>query len=494
MEASSGVQNLEESWRMVLSQLQLDLSSIAFKTWFSGSKLAKLEEGVATITFNKAYKADYVESHYRNIVKRAMSKALGNTDLEPLFDSGTETGGDDYDYTDPIFSSVANNNTSSEVSEAGNMEQQARYQPQTTVNTGTKPVDNFEELVHRAGLNSRYKFENFIVGGSTQLAHAAALAVADAPGFAYNPLFIYGGVGLGKTHLLQAIGVEILRKKPSMNVLYVPGETFLHELITAIRTAKNLEFREKYRSIDVLIIDDIQIISDKEKTQDELFHTYNVLYQSNKQIVFAADRPPSEIQNLTDRLRSRFEGGMVADIKSPDFETRLAILQKKAQDKNLFLPDYILRVIANLEIDNVRELEGSLVKIGTHFYLNNKTLTDEEIHRILKKDIESKRKSIKPKDILAEVSKVFGVSTADLKGKRRTANLAMARQVVMYLLRTELAMTLEDCAHEVKRKDHTTVLHAVDKIEDNMNADKAFAEKIGEVRKSLNKAKNQLQN
>lgn len=486
MEENATYKNLDEAWRMVLSQLQLDLSTIAFKTWFLGSKMIKLDSNVATITFNKAYKADYVENHYRNIVKRAISKSLGKDEIEPLFDSSIENSSRDQDYTEPIFSSFSG------ASEADvEMAMKEPRGSQSSIATGTidQSSDNIDDLARKSGLNVRYKFENFIVGGGTQLAHAAALAVADSPGFAYNPLFIYGGVGLGKTHLLQAIGVEILRKKPSMKVLYTPGETFLNEMVDSIRQNKNLEFREKYRNIDVLIIDDIQVISDKDKTQEELFNTYNVLYQSNKQIIFAADRPPREIQNLTDRLRSRFEGGMVADIKMPDFETRIAILQKKAQDKNLFLPDYILRLIAGLENDSVRELEGALTKIGSLFYLNNRTLTEEEVRKLLQKDIDSKRKSIKPKDILAETSKVFGVSVADLKGKRRTANLAMARQVVMFLLRNELGMTLEECAHEVRRKDHTTVLHAVGKVEDLINSDETFSEKVSSIKRVLIKTK-----
>jgi chromosomal replication initiator protein len=283
---------------------------------------------------------------------------------------------------------------------------------------------------------------------------------------------------------MQAIGNEILKKDPTKKVKYISIEQFLNEMVEAIRTKKNEDFRNKYRAVDLLIIDDVQFVETWESTQEELFHTFNTLYQANKQIILASDRPPKEIRNITDRLRSRFEGGMVADMQSPDYETRVAILRQALSDKNYTIPDEYVELIAkNLE-SNIRELEGALTKVVSLFKLGVEP-TQEDVARLLQIDLETKRKRMTPKKIIDTVSEVFDVKPSEIKGKRRTAYIAQSRQVVMYILRTELEIPLEKVAQEVNRKDHTTVMHACEKIENLMEENPRIAKKIDNCIKIL---------
>jgi chromosomal replication initiator protein len=283
---------------------------------------------------------------------------------------------------------------------------------------------------------------------------------------------------------MQAIGNEILKRDPNKKVKYISIEQFLNEMVEAIRTKKNEDFRNKYRAVDLLIIDDVQFVETWESTQEELFHTFNTLYQANKQIILASDRPPKEIRNITDRLRSRFEGGMVADMQSPDYETRVAILRQALSEKNYTIPDEYIELIAkNLE-SNIRELEGALTKVVSLFKLGVEP-TQEDVAKILQIDLETKRKRMTPKKIIDTVSEVFDVKPSEIKGKRRTAYIAQSRQIVMYILRTELEIPLEKVAQEVNRKDHTTVIHACDKIENLMEENPRIAKKIDKCVKIL---------
>jgi chromosomal replication initiator protein len=284
---------------------------------------------------------------------------------------------------------------------------------------------------------------------------------------------------------MQAIGNEVINRDPSKKVVYVSIEQFLNEMIESIRTKKNEEFRNKYRMVDLLIIDDVQFVETYPKTQEELFHTFNTLYQSNKQIILASDRPPREIKNITDRLRSRFEGGMVADIQAPDYETRMAILQQVLNEMKANVPAEYLELIAKNVENNVRELEGSLTKVVTLVKFGVNPSMDE-VAKLLQIDLESKRKKITPTKVIKAVSEIFGVTTADIKSSKRPSYIALSRQAVMYILRNELELPLEKVAHEVNRKDHTTVLHACKKIEELMIEDPRFNEKMDKVMKSLN--------
>jgi chromosomal replication initiator protein len=452
-----------EIWKIALEQIKLQVSPQNYSAWFKKTDLSKIENGIATITCQSNYARDWLDTNHHQLIKNIVQK-ITKSDVELVFKVGS---------------------SSSSSQKEGSSNNSDRYD-HLTLNPEEAPLFNvkynhqnlLEDAQQKASLNPSYLFENFVVGPSNRLAHAAAEAVAENPGKAYNPLFLYGGVGLGKTHLIHAIGNRVLNRDPNRKILYCPSETFLNEMVEAIRTDKNIEFRQEYRELDVLIIDDIQFISNWEMAQTELFHTFNTLYQSNKQILFASDRPPQEIEDLTDRLRSRFQGGMVADISEPDYELRMAIIQQKARRKGIELPDNILNFIAKSFDQNIRELEGALVRIATHVKIGREIPTQEEIAKILEIDAESKRKRVSPRELVKKVCNSFNISVRDVRGRRRTAEIVVPRQVCMYLLRKELEMPLEKVAHELNRKDHTTVLHAIDRVEEKMDEDADFEEQV----------------
>ncbi len=311
----------------------------------------------------------------------------------------------------------------------------------------------------------KYTFETFVVGDSNRFAHAAALAVAEAPATSYNPLFLYGGVGLGKTHLMHAIGNSILKKNHSSKVLYVTSETFTNQLINAIKDNTNQEFRTKYRNVDVLLIDDVQFIAGKEKIQEEFFHTFNTLHENGKQIIISSDRPPKEIKLLEDRLKSRFEWGLIADISNPDYETRLAILRKKAQFDNIVIDDMILSNIATKIDSNIRELEGVLNKMIAKASLTHSPLTMEMAERAINDIVAQKEKIVSPEYIQEVVAKYFNINPKDLKSSKRSNDLAYPRQIAMYLCRDIAQMQLAKIGESFGKRDHTTVMHACRKIE-----------------------------
>ena len=331
------------------------------------------------------------------------------------------------------------------------------------------------------GLDSRYTFETFVVGSSNQFAQAACLAIAEQPSEAYNPLFIYGGVGLGKTHLLHAIGHEVNRAHAHLRVEYLSTEKFTNELIGAIRYDKTSDFRHRYRTIDLLLIDDIQFISGKERTQEELFHTFNDLYESRRQIVISSDRPPKEIPDIEERLRSRFEWGLIADIQPPDFETRVAILKKKAELDRLPLPDEIAFFIANKVKSNIRELEGSLVRIRAFCNLSGRELTLDLVHEVLSSIWGNEERLITIEEIQRRVGEVFGTKPQDLRAKTRTKAVAFPRQVAMYIARQLRSDSFADIGRAFGGKDHTTVLHAVNKIEALLQDDPKFRKTLDHI-------------
>ena len=315
-------------------------------------------------------------------------------------------------------------------------------------------------------LNPKYTFSTFVVGNNNRFAHAAALAVAEAPASSYNPLFIYGGVGLGKTHLMQAIGNEILRNNKNSKILYVTSEAFTNELINAIKDNTNDQFRNKYRGIDILLIDDIQFIAGKERIQEEFFHTFNTLYESGKQVILSSDKPPKDIPLLEDRLKSRFEWGIIADISNPDYETRLAILRKKAQIDNIIIDDEILSAIATRIDSNIRELEGTLNKlIATASLTSNRQITMEMAEKAINDIVSQQEKVISATYIQETVGKYFNVNPKDLKGSKRSNDITFPRQIAMYLCRNVANMSLPQIGKDFGKRDHTTVMHACNKIE-----------------------------
>ncbi len=451
--------NTEEVWKIALEQIQLYVSPQNFSAWFRNTSLAKVQNGLATICCPSNFSREWLDSNHHHLVQKVM-RNITKTDLEIIFTVSNPTAEEESNISDRY----ENLSLSPDEAPIFNVE----YTQQSAL----------EDAQRKANINPTYTFDSYVIGPSNKVAHAAAEAVADNPGRAYNPLFIYGGVGLGKTHMVQAIANRILKKDSSKKVLYCPSETFLNEMVEAIRTDKNIEFRQNYRKLDLLIIDDIQFISEWERSQTELFHTFNTLYESGKQLVFASDRPPGDIENLTDRLRSRFQGGMVADICMPDYEMRLAIIKQKAEDKGILLPDSLLYFIAKSFDNNIRELEGALMRLGTHAKISGITPSVDDAAKILEIDQESKRKKVDPRDIILEVCKAFGVSIRDVRGNRRTADLVEPRQVCMYLLRKELGIPLEQVAKELNRNDHTTVLHAIERVEKRMEQDGEFKGKV----------------
>ena len=335
-------------------------------------------------------------------------------------------------------------------------------------------------------LNPKYVFETFVTGNSNRFAHAAALAVAEAPAKVYNPFFMYGGVGLGKTHLMHAIGHRILEKNPNLRVLYISSEKFTNELINSIRDGNPESFRQKYRNIDVLLVDDIQFLSKKEHTQEEFFHTFNTLHNANKQIIISSDRPPREIQTLEDRLRSRFEWGLITDIQAPDLETRIAILRKKALLENLTVPNDVMLFIASRIDNNIRELEGALIRVMAYASLTNQVVTNELVSEALK-DVfpHGKTKEITLELIQEIVSSYFKIKMEDLLAKKRTRNLAFPRQIAMYLSRELTDTSLPRIGELFGGRDHTTVIHAHDKIARERNEDNKLNNTIKELIKRI---------
>lgn len=333
-----------------------------------------------------------------------------------------------------------------------------------------------------AKLNPKYVFDTFVVGASNRFAHAASLAVAETPAQAYNPLFLYGGVGLGKTHLMHAIGHFVLMQNPNANIAYVSTETFTNEFINCLRDNKTLEFQSKYRSVDVLLIDDIQFLAGKERTQEEFYHTFNAIHEANKQIVISSDRPPKEIPTLEDRLRSRFEWGLICDIQPPDLETRIAILRKKAQTESLTVDDDVLAYIATRIETNIRELEGALTRIVAHAAIHNTAMSLSQAEEALKDILPaSKPRQVTIDLIQLAVAQHYSVAVEDFKLRKRTRSIAFPRQVAMYLARELTDLSLPKIGEEFGGRDHTTVIHACDKIAADMQHDQALATTIQQL-------------
>lgn len=446
-------------WRSAKENLKLMIGASEFRNVFSACYIENVSNGVVQLSCDADSKREKILRDYNYVLKEAFKKASGfNLNLEVnLRENALMKGKPKYEYHDPS----------------------GKSQTVDLFSASRDAQNQKEDALRKAQLNPKYVFSNFIVGSNNRLADAVAEAVVDNLGEAYNPVFFYGNTGVGKTHLMQAIGNEVINKDANKKVVYISIEQFLNEMVEAIRTKRNEDFRNKYRAVDLLIIDDVQFVETYPRTQEELFHTFNTLYQANKQIILASDRPPKEIKNITDRLRSRFEGGMVADIQAPDYETRLAILEQHIVERglNIEIPREYLELIAKNIENNIRELEGALTKVISLFKLGMNP-TPEDIGKLLQIDLESKRKKISPAKVMKCVSEVFDVKLTDIKGNRRTAYVAQCRQIVMYILRNELAMPLERVAKEVNRKDHTTVLHACEKIKRLKEKDSRFNEKL----------------
>jgi chromosomal replication initiator protein len=439
--------NAEHAWQAVLGQLQLEMSKAAFDTWVSSAEFLGYDEGtkIFEIGVKNAYARDWLDDRLSATIARLLTGMMGNTVTTEF--------------------KVWNANHS---------------KPEALASTPA--VTAGPDANESPTINGRYRFDNFVVGADNRLAHAACMAVAESPARAYNPLFLYGGVGLGKTHLLHAIGNAC--QPNGLHVLYVSSEEFTNDLINAIRTHTTPAFREKYRQVDVLLIDDIQFIAGKESTQEEFFHTFNTLHGQNKQLVISSDRSPKSMSTLEERLRSRFEWGLTADIQPPDVETRQAILRAKAERAGRDVPADILEMIARKVQSNIRELEGALNRVLAFSDLSGIPLTLELAQQALA-DFFPQGVDLKPKDVLEIVSQAFGISNERLLGRERTREVALPRQVAMYLLREEGGVSLPQIGEFVGGRDHTTVIYACEKVTDMMETDDRFRRQILRIREQL---------
>lgn len=442
------VSNLDNIWKDVLKVIKVELTEVSYNTWLKTIIPISMNNRKIVLAAPNDFTKGILEGRYLNLIKNAIKEVTKEEFVIQFIIPGDEQA--------------------------------------TNHNQNNVVVAETQENNQRSQLNPKYTFDTFVIGNSNRFAHAASLAVAEAPAQAYNPLFIYGGVGLGKTHLMHAIGHYILSQNPNSKVVYVSSEKFTNELINSIREYRNEEFRNKYRNIDVLLVDDIQFIAGKEGTQEEFFHTFNALHENNKQIIISSDRPPKEIPTLEDRLRSRFEWGLITDIQAPDLETRIAILRKKANIENIIVPDDVMLYIANNIKSNIRELEGALIRVVAYSSLTNRDITEELAQEALK-DILSNSKPVEiTVDLIKEViSKNFKIKLEDFQSKKRTRAIAFPRQIAMYLTRELTDLSLPKIGDEFGGRDHTTVIHACDKINGDMKDDEDLKRKIDDIITSL---------
>lgn len=443
--------NFEELWNEVLEIVKEDTNQVSFNTWFKPLKIVAYKNNTIYLETADEFLKNTLKKRHYNFLKNAFNYVL-KKDTELIF----TVPGENID-KEELKKNAAG--SSGEDSDA--------------INNGRK-------------LNPKYKFDNFIIGNSNRFAHAASLAVAEAPSTAYNPLFLYGGVGLGKTHLMHAIGHYILDSNPDAYVLYVTSEKFTNDLINSIKDGTNEEFRNTYRRADVLLVDDIQFIAGKESTQEEFFHTFNALHEANKQIIVSSDNPPSEIPTLEDRLRSRFEWGLIADIQPPDYETRIAILRKKAEAENYNVPDDVITYIAQNIQSNIRKLEGALIRIYAYASLTNKKEVNLELAQEALKHLISNNKKITLNDIKEVVANYYNISMDDLVSKKKTKNIAYPRQIAMYIARKLTDYSLPKLGDEFGGRDHSTVLHACNKVEEDMENSQEIKKNVDDLISMLN--------
>ncbi len=454
-------------WQSVLGQLQMEMPKAAFDTWVRDTQVVGLEDDTLVVGVQNAYARDWLESRLRSTVRRKLVGLMARpVDVRFVVWSG-QLGSDNGVH--------GNGHGAVSTAEMDSQPTRASGAPVVASVYNHAPAQDFS-------LNPRYTFDNFVVGSNNRLAHAASLAVAENPARAYNPLFLYGGVGLGKTHLLHAIGNACVAQ--GLVVRYVSSEEFTNDLINAIRTHNTEAFREKYRKVDVLLIDDIQFIAGKESTQEEFFHTFNTLHGQNKQIVITSDRPPKALVTLEERLRSRFEWGLTADIQPPDFETRVAILRFKAEQAGREVPNEILETIARYMQSNIRELEGALTRVLAYADLRGMPLTIELVEAALA-DMLPRRQAIEPEQIINLVAEAFGISVERLRSKSRSHKVALPRQVAMYLLREDAKLSLPQIGELLGGRDHTTVKYGYEKIADQIESDERLRRQVLALRERL---------
>ena len=445
--------DIKENWDLIKETLktEYDLSEISYNTWVKPLRFHSVDHDVVTIMIpsDQAHALKYISSKYKSYFQVTVSEMFNHTyDIEFILEK---------DADDEMMSAPGN-------------------------------VYNIN--YENANLNSKYRFDTFVVGGNNKFAHSASLAVAESPGVAYNPLYLYGGAGLGKTHLIHSIGHFILEHNPDMKVLYVTSEQFTNEVIESIRSgnaSKMTKLREKYRTVDVLLIDDVQFIIGKESTQEEFFHTFNVLHSAGKQIILSSDKPPKEMETLEERFRSRFEWGLIADIQPPDYETRMAILKKNAENYNKEINEEIFQYIATNIKSNIRELEGAFNKVIAYSKLNKVEINLSSVQEALKDIISpNEKKQITSGLIVEVVAEHFGITPEDIMSKRRNTEYVLPRQICMYLCRKYTDDSLQSIGKAVGKKDHTTVIHGIEKITEDIEKNDELKGKIDIIIKKLN--------
>ena len=432
-------------WQNVLEYVRQSITEVEYHTWFEkiqplGVVNGSLELGVPTSFFK-----GWIEDHYAELLSEALTRLGAQT---PRFELRVIPG---KPVQEDIFSA----------------------------STPSKPQES------RARLNPKYIFENFVVGQNNNLAHAAAVAVAESPGNAYNPLFIYGGVGLGKTHLMHAVGHSVAQRFPDKKIEYVSTETFTNELINAIREDRMTEFRDRYRSVDLLLVDDIQFIAGKERTQEEFFHTFNALYEARKQIILSSDRPPKDILTLEARLRSRFEWGLITDIQPPDLETRVAILKMNSEYRNMRVPEEVLEYIAKQITSNIRELEGALMRVIAYASLNGVQLSKAIATKALSDVFSASEAGLTPEEILKAVAEHYNLKLEEIRGAGRRKEVVIPRQVAMYLIREMTHASLPEIGQFFDGRDHTTVLYAIQKIQESLDTDSGLQQAVKSIKEKL---------
>jgi chromosomal replication initiator protein len=441
----------KQVWRAALGELQVSLSPANFETWLRDTQLVDVDDQRFRIAVPNGFAKDWLETRYRSLISQTLARIVGYSVQVEFAVQGT----------DGVPAGAAESGESSAMSPAGSngptasaVATQVRLEPTRVGGEGGT-----------TNINPRYTFANFIVGSANRLAHAASLSVAERPGHAYNPLFLYGGVGLGKTHLMHAIGNQVIAKFPRKRVVYATSEKFTNEFITSIQQGKIDEFRSRYRRIDLLLIDDIQFIADKERTQEEFFHTFNAIHEDGKQIVLSSDRPPKAILTLEERLRSRFEWGLIADLTAPDLETRIAILRAKSEEGAVPITSDVIEFIARKVVSNIRELEGALNRIVAYASMGAMPISIELAQAVLSNVLYNpKKRQVTPERIAMAVADYYGVQMEALRGQKRDKAIVMPRQVAMFLMRAETDVSLLRIGAELGGRDHSTVLHACDKI------------------------------
>jgi len=446
--------NKDQLWQAILGELELILSKANFSTWFKDTFISEWNEEKLTVGVPNTFTQSWLQNKYHKSILVAVKNITGDSVKEIIYK----------------VESIKNN-------------------PSPTENSVSAPKLNHIKLEvqdKQFGLNKKYRFDNFIVGKNSELAHAAARAVAEKPGQAYNPLFVYGGVGLGKTHLLQAIGHFLLENQPDLGVLYTTCEKFTNNFVQSIKNGQTNKFQDYYRNIDLLIIDDIHFLAGKDQTQEQFFHTFNELHQRNKQIILSSDRPPGAIPTIEERLKSRFSWGMIVDISQPDLETRTAILQTKANEKGFSLSPDILTFIASNIQNNVRELEGALNRIIAHSELTTEEITLERVKNILSSITQQSKKGVvTSKQIINCVAEFYDVNIENILGSSRKKELVTPRQIIMYLIREETSASFPNIGSEVGGRDHTTVMHACKKIIKELDINEKLSNEINAIKQRL---------